>query len=147
MEHVDVESVALDPFAPVEELPQRPNLRVDFDFEQVLEGHRSAHLVGDGADAAYSGDDVDDFVGRPAHDQLLEVARRLEDRQARLADLAVRDAQPESAFTLDARDPNDFEGVLAGRRLCLWHRSYHLAATARNRTRAFGGCPIAARAE
>jgi len=60
--------------------------------KQVLEGHRRAHLVGDRADAADSGGDVDDFVGRPTDDELLEVARRLEDRQAGFGDVAVRDA-------------------------------------------------------
>ncbi len=147
VEHVYMEGMALDPFAPVEELAQRSNLWIDFDLEQVLEGHRRAHLVGDRADAADSGGDVDDFVGRSTDHELLKVARRLEDRQAGLDDVAVVDAQLERAFALDPCNPNDFEGVLAGRRLCLWHRSYHLAAAARNRTRALGGCSIAARAE
>jgi hypothetical protein len=139
VEHVDVEGVALDPLAPVEELPERSNLRVDLDFEQMLEGHRRAHLVGDRADAADAGDDVDDFVGRPTHDELLEVAGRLEDRQARFAHFAIGNAQPESALALYSCDPNDLEVVLAGRYLRVWHGTHHLAVPARTRTRAFGG--------
>jgi hypothetical protein len=48
-------------------------------------------------------DDVDDLVGRPANDKLLEVAWRLEDAQAGLDDLAVLDPQVERAFALDPR--------------------------------------------
>src|ERR1035437_41987 len=93
----------------------------------MLERHRRAHLVGNRAYAADAGDDVDDLVGRPTDDQLLEVAWRFEDREARFEHRAVRDAQPKCAFTLDSRDADDLEVVLAGRRLCLWHSSYHLA--------------------
>ena len=58
--------------------------RVDPDAEEVLERVDRAHLVGDRADPADAGDDVDDLVGRPADDELLEVARRLEDPEAGL---------------------------------------------------------------
>ena len=79
VEEVDVEGVAFDPLAAVEEAAERPRLRVDADPEQVLEPVDRAHLVGDRTDAADAGDDVDDLVGRSPHDELLEVARRLED--------------------------------------------------------------------
>ena len=93
MEHVHVERVAFDPFAAVEEPPQSADLRVDTDTEQRLEGMHGTHLVGNRADAADAGDDVDHLVGRAPHDQLLEVARRLEDAEPRLDHLAVADAQ------------------------------------------------------
>ena len=55
---------------------------MDLHPEQVLERVDRAHLVRDRADAADPGDDVDDLVRRPAHDQRLEVAGRLEDLRA-----------------------------------------------------------------
>ena len=64
--------------------PRSPN--------SVLERVDGGHLVGDRADAADAGDDVDDLVGRPADDEPLEVARRLEDLEVRLVDDAVADA-------------------------------------------------------
>ena len=121
VEHVDMEGVALDPFAPVEEPAQGLHLGVDLDLEKVFEGHRRAHLVGDRADAADPGDDVDYLVGSPPNDQPLEVPRRLEDRKARLADLTVGDAQLERPLAFDPRDPNDFEVVLASRGFSFGH--------------------------
>ncbi len=104
VEEEDVERVALDPLAAVEQPPERSRLRVDADPEEVLEPVGRAHLVRDGADAADPGDDVDDLVGGPPHDELLEVARRLEDAEARLEDLAILHSQPERAFALDPRE-------------------------------------------
>ena len=88
-----MERVALDVLAAVEEPAQRPDRRVDLDAVEVLEGVDRGHLVGDRADPADAGDDVDDLVAGAAHDQPLEVARRLEDLQARLDDLPVADPQ------------------------------------------------------
>ena len=75
----------------------------------VLERVDGAHLVRDRADAADARDDVDDLVGRPADDEPLEVARRLEDPEAGLDDLAVADEQPERAFALDPGQLLDVE--------------------------------------
>ena len=92
VEEVHVQGVALDPLPAVQKAAQRADLRVDLDAEQVLEGVDRGQLVGDGADPADPGDDVDDLVGRPADDQPLEEARRLEDPELSLDDLAVRTA-------------------------------------------------------
>ena len=80
-----------------------------------LEGVDRAHLVGDRADAADAGDDVDDLVRRAADDEPLEVARRLEDLEVRLHDLAVADAQAQRAFALDAGEAGDVDREVAGR--------------------------------
>ena len=79
MEEVDVQGVALDPLPAVQETAQRADLGIHLDAEQALESVDRRELVGDGADPADPGDDVDDLVGRPADDQPLEEARRLED--------------------------------------------------------------------
>jgi len=82
MKEIDVERVTLDPLPAVEKASQCPRRRIDRDAEERLERMDRAHLIGDGADSADPGDDVDHLVGRPADDQGLEIARRLEDRQA-----------------------------------------------------------------
>ena len=111
VEEVDVERVALDPLAAVEQAAQGADGRVELDAGGVLEGVDGAHLVGDRADAADAGDDVEDLVRRPAADQPLEVARRLEDAEVRLDDLAVLDDEPERALALDAGEALDLEGL------------------------------------
>ena len=128
VEQVDVEGVALDPLAAVEEAAQGADLRVDGDPEEPCsKACDGAHLVGDRADAADAGDDVDDLVGRAAHDELLEVARRLEDPQARLVDCPVADAQAERAFALDAGQAGDVD---AGRRSSRWAGRCHASSAA-----------------
>ena len=52
--------------------------------------------------AVMAGDDVDDLVHRPADDQALEIARRLEDLQPCGFDGAVAHAQVQRALALDA---------------------------------------------
>ena len=109
-----MERVALDPLAAVEQPAQRADGRVDRDPGQVLERVDGAHLVGDRADPADAGDDVEDLVRRPADDQLLEVARRLEDREVRLDDLAVADdAGGASPRPRRGSDPGDLEADFA----------------------------------
>ena len=103
VEQVDVERVALDPLAAVEQPAERARHRIDAHPEQVLERVDRAHLVGHRTDAADARHHVDDLVGRAANDERLEVARGLEDPQARLHNLAVPDPQAQGAFALDAR--------------------------------------------
>jgi hypothetical protein len=102
VEQVNVERVALDPLPAIQQPAQRAHLRIDVDAEQVLEGVDRGQLVGDRADAADAGDDVDDFVGRPPDHDPFEEARRLEDPQPCLDDLAVAHAQVEATLTLDS---------------------------------------------
>ena len=82
------------------------------DAEERLERVDGRELVRDRADAADPGDDVDDLVRRPADDDPLEVARRLEDPETGLDDLAVADAQPEAALAFDAGQLLDGVDVL-----------------------------------
>ena len=101
-----------------------------------------AHLVCDRADAADAGDDVDDLVRGPSDDELLEVARRLEDAETRLEDLAVLDPQVQRALALDAGQVPGPVGPLAvgdgrggGRR----HRAHLFPRGARRRGVVGGG--------
>src|SRR6476659_5880243 len=101
VQEVDVERVALDPLGAVQEPAERPRGRLDLDADQVLEGVDRAHLVRDRADAADAGHDLEHLVGGPAHDERLEVARRLEDLQTRLADLPIPDRQVQGTLAFD----------------------------------------------
>ena len=83
VQQVDVQRVALDPLAAVEEAPQRAELSVDDHAERVLDRVHGAHLVGDRTDAADPRGDVGRFAEGAAAQERLEEARRLEDRQAR----------------------------------------------------------------
>ena len=112
MEEIDVQRVALDPLAAVEQPAQRPNGRVDLDAQEILERVDRGHLVGDRADPADARDDVQHLVRRPTDDQLLEVAGGLEDGELRLDDLAVADDQAERAFALHAGQAGDGEPLL-----------------------------------
>ena len=109
VEQVDVEGVALDPLAAVEQPSQCPDRRVDLDAEGVLERVDRGHLVGDRADPADPGHDVDDLVGRPADDEPLEVARRLEDLEVGLLDDPVPDPEPQRALALDPGQSRDVD--------------------------------------
>ena len=116
-----MERVALDPLATVLEAPQRPRLRIDPDPEEILEPVDRAHLVGDGADPADPGNDVDDLVGGSPHDDLLEVARGLEDPEACLDHLAILHPQAEGPFALHPGELVDLvdalvHGLVCGRR-------------------------------
>ena len=113
VEQVDVERVALDPLAAVEQAAERADGGVDLDPETVLEGMDRGHLVGDRADPADAGDDVDDLVRRPPDDEALEVARRLEDLEVGFLDHAVVDAQPERSLALDPGQSGDVDGEVA----------------------------------
>ena len=104
VQQVDMQGVALDPFAAVQESPEGPHLRVHPDAEQALERMHRRHLVGDGADAADPGDDVDDLVPGAPDDEALEVARCLEDVQAGLCDLAATHGQAQASLALHAGD-------------------------------------------
>ena len=58
VEHEDVERVALDPLAAVDQPAQRPDGVADLDAAGVLDRRAGAHLVGDRADAADARGDV-----------------------------------------------------------------------------------------
>ena len=101
VEHRDVQHVALDPLAAVEEAAQlaegASHRHATGRFHRV----DRAHLVGDGADAADAGRDVGRLGEFPAPQEGLEEARRLVDVEARLDDLVALDLDVEATFPLD----------------------------------------------
>ena len=78
VQHGDVERVALDPLAAVEESSEIAQGAVDPDAQGVLDRMHRAHLVGDRTDAADACGDVRGLLGRTAAEERLEEARRLE---------------------------------------------------------------------
>ncbi len=79
MQHVDVQHMALDPFATVEQTAQFAQLALDLEAEDLLHRVDRTHLVGDRADAADARGDVRRFaVAAPAQESL-EETRRFED--------------------------------------------------------------------
>ena len=105
MQHVDVQAVALDPLAAVEQPPQvADRALVDRDAAGVLHRPHRAHLVGDRADAADPRGDVGRLGERAAAQERLEEARRLVDPQLDLAHLVAVELDVHRALALDARE-------------------------------------------
>jgi hypothetical protein len=102
VEHEDVQRVALDPLAAVEEPAERPQLAPDLDAADLLHRLHGAHLVGDGADAADPRGDVGHLGERAAAQERLEEARRLVDVQLDLGDAAAGDLDEHRALAFDA---------------------------------------------
>src|SRR5437773_1466212 len=115
MEQVDMEGVALDPLAAVQEPTKGTNLRVDSDGQRTLERVDGGHLVGNRADPADPGDDVDHLVRRASDDESLEVTRGLEDLESRRFDDTVSNAEAERTLALDACQARDVDGEVARR--------------------------------
>ena len=101
VEHRDVEDVALDPLAAVEEPAQLAQAAAHRHAAGGLHRVDRAHLVGDGADAADAGRDVGGLGELPAPEERLEEAGRLVDVEARLDDLVALDLHEEAALPLD----------------------------------------------
>ncbi len=89
VQHVDVQRVALDPLAAVDESPERPKLPVHAYVERVFHRVHRAHLVRDRADAADAGRDVGCLREATPAQERFEEAWRLEDLEPHLLDAAV----------------------------------------------------------
>ena len=111
MQHHHVQRVALDPFAAINQPPQRAQRAADGNAECVLDRMHRAHLIGDGANAADARDDVRRFGMAAPAQQRLEQARRLENVQLRRSDLPIDDLKIEGAFAFDAREQVDPDGL------------------------------------
>ncbi len=100
-QHVDVEGVALDPFAVVEDAPQPPHLLVEFHPEEALQGVERADLIGHGAYPAYPRHDVDDLLCLPSLEEPLEEPGRFEYVQSNRADLCSVGLNQQGPFAFD----------------------------------------------
>ncbi len=109
MQHVDVERVALNPLAAVEEAPQQPGGRIHCDAHRPLQRVDRAHLVSDGADAADAGRDVGNLREVPAAQEGLEHPRRLEDRQLDILNPVTLQLDLQASFALHAGQEVDVD--------------------------------------
>ena len=124
MEEPDVQDVALDPLARIQQPAEFAQLTVDGDAGDVLEGGGRRHLVGDRTDPADPGRDVDRFTETAATQERLEEARRLVDLQSEVGDDVVLDLDVQRAFALDPCQGRHAEvDVLVGHRPSLLARS------------------------
>src|SRR6516225_6321896 len=112
MQHHDVQRMALDPFAAIEQSAQGADRRVDLNAERVLDGVHAAHLVGDRTDPANPRDDVEHLAEPAPAQQRLEEARRLEYAQSDRIDHAIANMKLERAFAFYARDVVDADGLI-----------------------------------
>ncbi len=116
VQHVDVQRVALDPLAAVQEPAQQPDRLGNRHAAGVLHRRDRAHLVGDRADPADACRDVGRLGERAAAQQPLEEARRLVDPQRHVGHPPVADRHAHRALAFDARERVDGDRARAARR-------------------------------
>jgi hypothetical protein len=115
VEQVDVEGMALDPLAAVQEAAQGGDPVVDTDPVRVLHGQTSAHLVGHRADPADPRRDIGCLGGPSAPEHRLEVPWRLEDGEGDVLDDTVTHVDPEGPLPLDPGQAVDRDGAVRSR--------------------------------
>jgi hypothetical protein len=113
VQEVDVQGVALDPLAPVEEPAQLRQWPLDGDAARRLDRLAGAHLVGDRADAADPGGDVRRLRVGAAAEQGLEEPRRLVDVELDALDRAVPHGHAQRGLALDPGQRADLEPATA----------------------------------
>src|SRR6266566_6703347 len=94
--------MALDPFATVDEPPQRTELPVNVYAKGIFHCMHSAHLVGDGANAADTGRDIGSFSIHATAQKCFEEARRLDDLKLYVHDFVAANLYIERPFAFDA---------------------------------------------
>ena len=110
VQHVDVQRVALDPFAAIEQPPEIAQRPRNGDAERVFHRMHRAHLIGDRADAADARGDVGHLGEGAAAQEGFEEARRLEDAEARRSRTSPsRTTTLQRALALDAGEIIDLD--------------------------------------
>ena len=109
MQHVDVQGVALDPLAAVQQTAKVGQLAADGDAAGVLDGEAGAHLISDRADATDTRRDVRRLGVGAALQECLEEARRLVDVQLHRRERTVDDRHVQGTLALDAGEGMDVE--------------------------------------
>ena len=102
VQQMDVQRMALDPLAAVQQPPQPPNVFCDFDAQRRFESMHRTHLIRDRADAADACGDVRHLLQLAASQQSLEQPRWLEDRELHLLDAVSHQPHEESSLAFDA---------------------------------------------
>src|SRR6266702_6751546 len=103
VQHVDVQGMALDPFAAVEQPAQGAQLSLNGYAEGMLHRVYGAHLVSDRADAADTRGDIGSLAIRTTAQERFEETRRLKYPEFDIGHLVAAHLHVERAFTLDAR--------------------------------------------
>ncbi|MCR6630645.1 MAG: hypothetical protein NVV74_11675 [Magnetospirillum sp.] len=111
VQHVDVQGVAFQPLAAIDQPAQVADGLGHGDAQDGLHGLGRPHHVGDGADAADAGGDVGHLGIVAALEEGLEETRRLEDAEMQLLHLAVADLDRQRALALDAGQGLDLDGA------------------------------------
>src|SRR6266700_3670906 len=111
MEHVDMQGMALDPFATVEQPPQLAKLPVNYYAEGLLHRMDGAHLVGDGTDAADASSDIGGLTVHATSQKRLEEARWLEDLQFHVRNPVAVDLHVERPLPFDASQVVHLDGL------------------------------------
>jgi len=109
MQHVDVQRVALDPFAAVDQPAQCSELTLDTDAARVLHRMHGAHLIRDRADAADACGNVRRLGELPSAQERLEESRWLENLQLHVGNGTVLDLHEQRALAFDAGEVIDFD--------------------------------------
>ena len=104
MEQVDVEGMALNPFAAVEQSAQRDDGGGDLHTECLLQSLTGGQLVGDRTDAADSCGDVGHLGESPATEEPFEESGRFVDVEFGNLDAALIHANPQRALSFDTRE-------------------------------------------
>jgi hypothetical protein len=132
VQHVHVQRVALDPLAAVEEPAKQPDRLGDLDAAGVFDRVDRARLIRDWADAADARRDVRRLAKRTAAEESLEEARRLEDPQLDVLDLAVDQPHRHCPLALDAREVVGLDRAACRGQLSLRNFSTLKVASARS---------------
>ena len=111
MQHVDMEDMALDPFAAVDQSAQGADWSFNPNTTSVLHRMTRAHLVGDRADTADARGDIWRLREFSTSQERLEKTGRLEDLQFHVDHLAVLDAHKHRALALDPGQVVNFDGA------------------------------------
>ena len=105
----DVEDMALDPLAAVEEAAELAHHGIDLEPERLLDRVDGTHLVGDRADAADPSRQVDGLVEPAADEEGLEEPGRLVDLEPDVGQHAILDHDVHGPFALDSRERRHVE--------------------------------------
>src|SRR5208283_4563332 len=111
MKHVDVQRMAFNPLAAIEQPAQLANGAFDVDAESLLSGVTGAHLIGNGADAANARGDIGSFAEFAAPEKSFKEARRFEDVELHFHDALIAHPDEQAALTLDACKDIDLDGL------------------------------------
>ena len=110
LEQVDMQRMAFDPLATIEQPAQVTQCTIDMQTEHLLDRMDRAHLIRHGANTANPRDDVRHFAVMPSLQEGLEKPGWLEDSEFYVLDGAVFHGDTERAFTLHACHQVDGNG-------------------------------------